>query len=163
AELLDKAPDTLKDKPEYRQLHIELLIAQGKHKEEEAQREAQAGCRDFPKEPGFWLAQVELADEPKKRADLLNQSEKAAGDRAALRLAWLRHYQTAGKTDQEIQALLERLQKGQLPQQEQGAWLSGLARFQLSRGNLKDAEPVLEQLAALQPKDLPVRLTLVEV
>jgi tetratricopeptide (TPR) repeat protein len=165
AELLNKAPAAVQDKADFRVARIELLLAQGKN--QDARRQAEAGCAAFPSEPGFWLALVELANRekhPERIPDLLTRAEKAAGDCAAIRLAWLRHYQASGKDGRQAQEYVQRVRaRPQLPPKEEAAWLSGLYRFQLSAASLKEAKQTLDRLAALQPRDVTVRLSLVEL
>jgi tetratricopeptide (TPR) repeat protein len=163
--LLKGTPEALGTKAEYLLLRINLSIAEGKLAQ--ARKEAEAACAALPKEPLLWLARadVETLDaHPERVLDLLTQAEQAAGDRAVLRLARLRHLAKNPKQQKEAQDLLARYEKAesQLSSTELAAWLDGLAVLKLAQGNPEGAEQALTRLAALQPGNLSVRAVLAD-
>ncbi len=165
--LLRDAPPDVRDRVESRLLLVDLLALSGRPKEAEA--EAEAACRDRPKEVRFWLARAALAGrgakaDPAKAQAVLDEAEKQLGDSVDLRLA--RADRLAGKPPAEARWELLRLEDkaGDFPAADRGRLEAGLAAAHLARTkDTKEAVRLLTLAAEHLPGDIAVRQQLFEL
>jgi predicted Zn-dependent protease len=165
---LDKIPlPALAANPKYLVLRAYALAFEGKLAI--AREEAEAACDKSPTEPTLWVAQADvetLDGHPERVPGILTKAGRAAGDLAAIRLAWL-NYLAAPAKKKERQELLARFEKteDQLPAKERAKWLSELAEFHMRRGEREAADRVLTRLTQLKgnENDVLVRGRLLDV
>jgi tetratricopeptide (TPR) repeat protein len=162
---LEQAERVMGERPEIRLARVQILAAQGDL--DKAWQAAKKACEDLPHESSLWIAWAELAvlqKHPELVPDILNKAKakEAAGDCAAIRLAWLWHYETAGNL-QEASAFAKANAAPMSETTEESAWQRGLAGFYLRTQDWEAARQTLTHLAELAPEDLTVRLALLEV
>src|SRR5439155_23900159 len=86
--LLNDAPAEVRDTADWRLIHADLLIGQGKT--DAARTALEAARAAEPKQPAYWRALAGLAarqDRPADAQRLLADAEKELGDRVDIRLA----------------------------------------------------------------------------
>lgn len=165
ANLLEGAPAPLRSSAEFRCLQVQLLLTQGKVNQ--ACREAQEATRALPRDVAVWLARAEAvasSHNPAEVTDILDAAEKAAGRRAAIRLARLQHLHRNGK-QHEVEGLLSRSEQEckAWDAEERDTWLRGVAAFRIRCGDPEGAYRSLAQLASRRPGEVGVRTQLLEL
>jgi tetratricopeptide (TPR) repeat protein len=158
--ILKAAPEEIRERPEYRLLVIDLYAVSNRWNE--AVAEAQAGCRDFPKESRYWLALAALAErspmpDHDKCMKILEEAEKQAGDSPDLRLA--RAVQAAGKPVTEARQVLRKLEEkmDDFTPAERARLTAGLSTAYFRLGDNKEAERLMLQAITNSPEDLVLR------
>ncbi|MBY0523237.1 MAG: tetratricopeptide repeat protein [Gemmataceae bacterium] len=157
--LLDDAPETMRQLPEWTILRAELLLAQDRI---DAARELlEAARREQPKRVEFPLALAALAAK-QKQADqvstLLDEVAKDFGDSVDLRLA--RATLRSDRTGKDMHALLGALASNsdKFTRDEQQRLLRGLIVAGLRSEDVPLLRQLTNRLLALQPSDCETRL-----
>lgn len=170
ADVLDGAPEGLKNTADYLLVRAELLVAEAetlpaperKKRLDVARQAVEAARNKYPKEPRFWvfLAQLAAVTSPADGLAILDLARAEAGDQVILRLA--RVALSGPKLDP---ATLRTFEPGaeQFSEAERSQLFQGLAAAQLRAGSAADAERLLRQLTAEHPGDLDLLTRLFEV
>lgn len=170
AEVLDAAPQGLKDTADYLLVRAELLVAEAetlpaperKKRLDVARQAIEAARNKYPKEPRFWvfLAQLAAVTSPADGLAILDLARAEAGDQVMFRLA--RVALAGPKLDP---ATLRAFEPGaeRFSPAERSQLFQGLAAAHLRAGSAADAERLLRQLAAEHPGDLDLLTRLFEV
>ena len=158
---LKAAAEANKTSPEVPLPRAELLLRQGKVEAAEALLKAAKAKQ--PEAVELWTALADLAVRRKAPAEaraLLDEAQKAVGDRVLLRLARARLL--AGKPGKEVAAALARLAEGaeRYNEEDRGRLLSGLADAQFRAGNLEEARRLWQEVARLPGQRTNLRLRL---
>jgi cellulose synthase operon protein C len=153
-QLLNEAPDALRQSLEWRLACAELFFAEGQT--EQAQAYLQAARQEFPQSPAVAIARAGLAracKQPQEASAILDQAEKELGDGVELRLARAAATDRSGK---ESVALLRRLSEHLdfFPPADRARLLAGLARLALRAGDSQLASELAERVIGLQATNL---------
>jgi tetratricopeptide (TPR) repeat protein len=158
--MLRGAPSDVKARPEYRLLLIDLYAVSGRWPE--AVAEAEAACKEFPKESRYWLARAALAERaPKpdraKAVAIIDEAEKHLGDTAELRL--VRGIRASELPLAEARPILLKLEQGTdaYSRVERSRLEAGLATAYFRLGDNKEAERLMALAVIQTPEDLGVR------
>jgi tetratricopeptide (TPR) repeat protein len=162
--LLREAPEEVRKTVDYTILNAELLVARGEVKPAAAALEA--ACQQTPREIRYWTARAAVADRaapaggPERFADsfrVLDEAEKALGDRVELRLERAsRLAASSAPSAREALRKLEEPPEGTTPAERTALW-SGLATAYKRLGDTDSARKMLRQVAEESPSDLRSR------
>lgn len=154
-QLLDEAPEALRQTLDWRLACAELFFAEGQT--EKAQEYLKAAGQEFPQSPAVAVGRAGLAmvcKQPQEAVAILDQAETELGDCVELRLA--RAAATGDRSGKEAHALLRSLgeRTDRFARADQVRLLAGLARLALHAGDSRLAAEFATRVVELQPSHL---------
>jgi predicted Zn-dependent protease len=160
---LAEAARSAPDNPQLAVLRAQVLLTRFPEQPERARNLLRAARAKDPKKVALVVALAALAEREDKSAavlSILNEAKRELGDRVELRLAYARYWAKRGRAEAsrgltDLARNRERFSPG-----EQRQLLRGLAEAHDRAGDPAAAERLWRQLAAEQPDDLTIRLTL---